>query len=67
MSEREWTDKFGTHFEVTQIGHDGRIHSRKITRDPYAGWTITWDEVRQSVEDSVFRALSTHASREGGK
>lgn len=29
--EREWSDKFGTHYEVRAQGPDGRIYQRTIT------------------------------------
>lgn len=30
--EREWTDQFGSHWEVRQRGADGRIHSLVLTK-----------------------------------
>lgn len=36
--EREWTDQFGTHWEIQAVGPDGRIHTAKITKRPYLGW-----------------------------
>ena len=47
--ENHWIDNFGEHVEVSHLAH-GLLFSRKITRDPYAGWTVTWDEARASVE-----------------
>ena len=57
--EHSWTDKFGEHFEVRRAAY-GRIFSRKITRDPLAGWTVTWDEVRQSVDRAIIESELAH-------
>lgn len=57
--ETSWTDEFGEHFEVRAMAL-GRLFSRKITRDPACGWTVTWDEVRRSGDGAIADA-SRHA------
>lgn len=56
MIEKNWTDKFGEHFEVREKAL-GKTFSRKITRDPRAGWPVTWDECRASVLDAISEAI----------
>jgi hypothetical protein len=47
-TERQWSDPFGHHFEVTKRGPDGRLYSMKITKTA-RGWSPSWDEVRKRV------------------
>ena len=37
IKEREWTDKFGTQYEVRAVGRNGRIFSQVVTRT-LCGW-----------------------------
>jgi hypothetical protein len=52
--EMEYYDKFGTHFEVRyRVPNGGPVFSRRITRCQTWGWTVTWDEARDSVMEAA--------------
>jgi hypothetical protein len=41
LTEREWTDDFGTHYEARIARPDGRVFMQKVTRSPISGWAFT--------------------------
>ena len=50
--EREWTDAFGTHFEVRALDGKGSLHAMRVTKS-LGGWQPSWDDVRRAVWGSV--------------
>lgn len=36
--EREWTDKFGTHWSYEKRGPSGALHSVTLTKHRHLGW-----------------------------
>ena len=57
--EREWTDEFGTHYEVR--GKCGKhIASQKVTRLPLTGWP----KERGLAYGNVVAALATRVKKD---
>lgn len=38
LTVKEWSDKFGDHYQVSMRGLDGRIYSKKVTKAAIGGW-----------------------------
>lgn len=49
LVEREWTDKFGTHYEARIVCRDGTIVSQVVTKFPLTGWPRERREAAENV------------------